>query len=708
MAFQVSPGINITERDLTVGVENVSLSTGGFVGPFVWGPALQVQNVASEVDLVDQFGEPDANNFQHWFSAAAFLAYSNNLKVVRAISGNALNATSEHKADLTGTVGNTSSTTITGVGTVFQTELVVGQTIRLYRSNVAVGTYETATVSAITSNTVLTVSAALADTVDPGNTYTSFGVLIKNDTHHDATFESGQDNHGAVAAKWPGDLGNSLKVSICPSAEAFQANVTGTLTTTAGSKTVTGTVSSAFSTDLIVGDYILINKKRHQVKTLTNTTSMILETAVADANVFTTTNWQRQWEYWSSFDGPPGTSAYATDHSGTTDEMHVVVADEDGEFEGLVDNAVEKYAYVSKASDGKSPNGDNNYYKNVLNRQSQYVWWLAHAGTTTNWGSKTLGLTFGSKSLPYTQSLQGGNDDNENVTVGQIETGWDLFVDPDSTDVSLLVTGPATPSTLGTYVVDNIAAVRKDAVAFLSPLKASVVNNIGSENASVTTDRNNLPSSSYAVMDNGWKYLYDKYNDVYRWVPLNGDIAGLAARTDQTNDSWFSPAGFSRGHVKNVVKLAWTPKQTDRDDLYKIGVNSVVSFPGQGILLYGDKTMLNRPSAFDRINVRRLFIALEKTIAQYAKDNLFEFNDEFTRSAFRNVVEPFLRTIKARRGITDFLVVCDGTNNTADVVDRNEFVGHIFVKPSRTINYIQLNFVAVRSGVSFQEVVGAV
>ena len=706
MAFQVSPGINVSEVDLTAGVQNVSLSAGGFVGPFVWGPALQVQNVASEVDLVDQFGEPDANNFQHWFSAAAFLSYSNNLKVVRAISGNALNASSEHNTGLTGTIANTSATTITGTGTLFETELVVGQTIRLYRSTVAVGTYETATVSAIASNTVLTVSAALENTVAAGNTYTSFGVLIKNDTHHDATFESGANGYGSVAAKWPGDLGNSLKVSVCPSAAAFQANATGSLVTTAGSTTVTGS-GTLFDDEVIVGDYITINSKRYQIKSVASNTSMTMETAVSVANTWTTTNWQRQWEYWDQFDGAPGTSAHGTDHGATTDEMHVVVADEDGQFEGLVDNPVEKYSYVSKASDGKSPNGDNNYYVNVLNRQSQYVWWLAHAGTTTNWGSKTLGLTFAGASLPYTKSLQGGNDDNENVTVGQQETGWDLFVDPDSTDVSLLVSGPAVPSTLGTYVVDNVAAVRKDAVAFLSPLKASVVNNIGSENASVTTDRNNLPNSSYAVMDSGWKYLYDKYNDVYRWVPLNGDVAGLAARTDQTNASWYSPAGFTRGHIKNVVKLAWTPKQTDRDDLYKLGVNSVVSFPGQGVLLYGDKTLQNRPSAFDRINVRRLFIALEKTIAQYAKENLFEFNDEHTRASFRAVVEPFLRTIQARRGITDFLVVCDATNNTADVVDRNEFVGHIFVKPNRTINYIQLNFVAVRSGVSFQEVVGA-
>ena len=699
MAFQVSPGINVTERDLTVGVENVSLSSGGFVGPFQWGPALQVQNVASEVDLVDQFGEPDANNFQHWFSAAAFLSYSNNLKVVRAISDNALNATSEEKSTTGTGMANTSTTAITGTGTLFQTELVVGQTINL-------STGESATVATITDNTHLTVSAALSGAVSGANTYTTRGVLIKNDTHHDASFEDGATGYGAVAAKWPGDLGNSLKISICPSAAAFQANATGSLVTTASSTTVTGS-GTLFQTELVVGDYITIDSKRYQVKSIASNTSMTMEKAVTVANTWTTTNWQRQWEYWSSFDGPPGTSAYGTDHGATTDEMHVVVADEDGKFDGLVDNAVEKYAYVSKASDGRSPNGDNNYYKNVLNRQSQYVWWLSHVGTTTNWGSPALGLTFGSKSLPYTQSLQGGNDDNENVTVGQQETGWDLFIDADSTDVSLLISGPATPATLGTYIVDQIAAVRKDAVAFLSPLKASVVNNIGSENASVTTDRNNLPSSSYAVMDSGWKYLYDKYNDVYRWVPLNGDVAGLAARTDQTNAAWFSPAGFTRGHIKNVVKLAWTPKQTDRDDLYKIGVNSVVNFPGQGVLLYGDKTLLNRPSAFDRINVRRLFIAMEKTISQYAKDNLFEFNDEHTRASFRAVVEPFLRTIQARRGITDFLVVCDGSNNTADVIDRNEFVGHIFVKPNRSINYIQLNFVAVRSGVSFQEVVGA-
>ena len=709
MSFQVSPGINVSELDLTAGVENISTSGGGFVGPFAWGPCLQVQQVSSEANLVEQFGAPDANTFQHWFSAAAFLAYSNTLQAVRAISSNALNATSVGKT-LTGTLANTSTTAITGTGTLFETELVVGQIIES-----AAG--EQYTVATITDNTHLTVASAMANTVT-ANAYSSYGVLIKNDSQWDASFSSGASGHGVAAAKWPGDVGNSIKVSVCPSAAAFQANATGTLSTTSGSAIITGTVSSAFSSDLLVGDWIQLGTAatgttatgvtRYQVKTLTNSSSMIMESTVSTTATYTTTNWQRQWEYWEYFDRAPGTSQFASDRSATTDEMHVVVVDEDGKFSGVVDNPIERYAHVSKASDGKSLNGDNNYYVNKLNLESQYVWWLSHVGTTTNWGSATLGLTFGGAALPYTKSLSGGNDDNENLTVGQQQTAWDLFVDTDTVDVALLITGPATPATLGTYVVNNVAEVRKDCVAFLSPLKASVVNNIGSEKSSCVTDRNNLPSSSYAFMDCGWKYVYDKYNDVYRWVPLNGDVAGLAARTDQTNEPWFSPAGFTRGNIKNVVKLAWSPKQGERDDLYKVGVNPVVSFPGQGVLLYGDKTLLNRPSAFDRVNVRRLFIVLEKTIARYAKANLFEFNDEFTRASFKNVVEPFLRTVKAGRGLTDFTVICDSTNNTADVVDRNEFVGSIFVKPSRSINFVQLNFVAVRSGVSFQEVTGAV
>jgi len=241
---------------------------------------------------------------------------------------------------------------------------------------------------------------------------------------------------------------------------------------------------------------------------------------------------------------------------------------------------------------------------------------------------------------------------------------------------------------------------------FLSPEKADVVDNYGSEVTDTVDYRNTITSTSYAFLDSNWKYQYDKYNDLYRWVPLNGDIAGLCARTDRDRDPWYSPGGLNRGIVKNVIKLAYNPTQTDRDDLYVKGINPVVTFAGEGTILYGDKTLLSRPSAFDRINVRRLFIVLEKAIARAARSSLFEFNDQFTRAQFVSIVEPFLRDVQGRRGITDFRVVCDETNNTGEVVDRNEFIGDIYIKPARSINFIQLNFVAVRTGVSFDEVVG--
>jgi hypothetical protein len=700
MAFQVSPGVNISEVDLTAGVQTVSLSAAGFAGPFQWGPALDVVNVGSEDDLVKLFGKPDANVYEYWFTAQSFLAYSNQLKVVRAISARALNSTADAKV-ANGTVSNTSSVILTGVGTSFDTDFVVGQKI-------LIDSAEVATVNSITNATSLTVTTALANAVTSG-TIAGYGVLIKNQAQHDDEFASGSSGRGLAAAKWPGDLGNSIKVSLCPSALAFQdANVSGSITTTAGNTTVTGS-GTAFSTDLKVGDYLVVGGGSYQVSAITNATALTLATSASTSNTYTNGNWTRRWEYWSYFDGAPGTSNYASTRGGSNDELHMVVVDATGAFTGTPGTVLERYAYVSKASDAKTLNGDTNYYASVLNRNSAYVWWLAHQGTTTNWGSAAAGLSFGSGVLPYVATLAGGNDANESISDAEVESAWDQFANIDTVDVALLIAGPGAPSTIGSYIISNIAEVRKDCVAFVSPRKASVVSNVGNEVDDIVSDRNNLPSSSYAMMDSGWKYQYDKYNDVYRWVPLNGDIAGLAARTDTTNDPWYSPAGFTRGNIKNVVKLAFpAAKQSDRDDLYKVGVNAVVSFPGQGVILYGDKTLLSRPSAFDRINVRRLFIALEKTISRYAKNQLFEFNDEYTRAAFRNAVEPFLRDVKARRGITDFLVVCDGTNNTAQVIDANQFVGDIYVKPNRSINFIQLNFVAVRSGVSFQEVVGTV
>jgi phage tail sheath protein FI len=566
MAFQLSAGVLVSEIDLTTVIPSVATSTGAFVGPFAWGPASEIITISDEVSLTNRFGKPDSTNYEYWFSAANFLAYGNNLKVVRSIN--------------TAAGGANNATANTGVG-----------------------------------------------------------VLIKN---QDEWLANQQGNavgtNNGWAARFPGALGNSLKIS------------------------------------------------------------------VADANSYS------GWAYASQFTSTPNTSSYVFNKSGLTsnDEIHVVVVDANGAITGTAGTVLEKYAFVSKALDAKDDSGNSNYYKNVIAAESQWVHWLAHPATAnlntgTAWGSTANVSLFKTLTSNITFSLSGGSDGT--TSVANTTTGWDQFKNSEAIDVSLLITGTGN-STIATYVISNIAESRKDCVAFISPPYASVVNNPGSETTAAVTFRNALTSSSYAVIDSGYKYQYDKYADLYRWIPLNGDIAGLCARTDTERDPWFSPGGLNRGIIKNVVKLAWNPTKTDRDTLYSAGINPVVSFPGEGTVLFGDKTMLAKPSAFDRINVRRLFIVLEKAIARAARFSMFEFNDQFTRAQFVALVEPFLRDVQGRRGITDFRVVCDDTNNTGQVIDSNQFIGDIYIKPARSINFIQLNFVAVRTGVSFNEVVG--
>lgn len=698
MAFQVSPGINVSEIDLTAGIQQVSVSDGACAGPFQWGPALEVTSIASEDDLVKVFGKPDNTIYTYWFNAQSFLAYSNLLRVVRAVSSGALNATASKKT-LTGTVtGSNAGYSFTSANGFSTTAIVKGQTLVI---NAA-----TYTVNSITNSSSFTVTDPIGG-AQTNVAVQAYGLLVKNQTDYYESFQGVTTGYGAWIGKYPGELGNSIKVSVCPSANAFSdSDLTGSVSLTAGDATVSGT-NTLFDTELLVGDTLVVNGHSYVVDSITSNTSLELASGALATETATASNWTRKWEFASLFDGAPGTSSYVSDRGGEDDELHIVVVDEDGAFTGIPGQVLERFAFLSKAKDAKNANGENNYYAEVVNRQSAYVWQLISPGTApTGFGSNAAGQTFGSDVLPTNDSLAGGQTDNREITSGNIESGYDLFKNKDSVDISLVMCGPVTPA-VASYIIQNICEYRGDCVAFASPGKTDVVNNAGGEVAAISTFRNSLPSSSYAFVDSGWKYQYDKYNDVYRWVPLNGDIAGIAARSDTTNDPWFSPAGFSRGQVKNVVKLAWNPKQQDRDDLYKIGINSVVQFPGQGTLLYGDKTLLSRPSAFDRINVRRLFIVLEKTIERLARTQLFEFNDEFTRSQFRNIVEPFLRDVKARRGVTDYRVVCDESNNSQSVIDSNSFVGDIYVKPSRSINFIQLNFVAVRSGVSFQEVTGA-
>jgi len=555
-------------------------------------------------------------------------------------------------------------------------------------------------------------------------------------------------------AKYPGSMGNSLKVSVCDSANAYQSVINvgtaavqvnlsiSSVSATLGSNTVvvriaannvsnvehfatTNTQITAIINSLTVGDYLTLGNnsigkfysKVSSIGTLTkNTTHSYVNVGIEDsytlATDYTDVSFTRNWEYFNTVDKTIGTSEFVTNFGNTAalDEVHVVVVDHDGLFSGVPGTVIETYEGLSRANNAKSPDGATIYYKDVINQNSQYIWSVVDR---TNAVSNTaLNVTTSTNTKPFSGEFVGGTDgrDETSCSINILTNAYDLFASAEEVDVSLILQGKARGGTngeqLGNYIIDNICESRKDCVAFISPDRGDVVSNIGQESDDLVTFRNSTRSTSYGVLDSGYKYQYDKYNDVYRYIPLNGDMAGLTVRTDETRDPWWSPAGFNRGQIKNIIKLAYNPNKANRDILYKANINPVVTFPGQGTVLFGDKTMLSKPSAFDRINVRRLFIVLEKAIATAAKFTLFEFNDDFTRAQFRNLVEPFLRDVQGRRGIYDFKVVCDETNNTGEVIDRNEFIGDIYIKPARSINFIQLNFVAVRTGVEFSEVVG--
>ena len=416
------------------------------------------------------------------------------------------------------------------------------------------------------------------------------------------------------------------------------------------------------------------------------------------------------WAYSSSFDSAPGTSEYATNlgKGSANDEMHIAIIDTNGMFSGTVGAVLETFAYVSQASDAKKSDGTSNYYKEVINGGSKYIWWIDHSSTLSDAGSALSSASvtaFTISTSAIDNNLSGGTDPS-GVSVSSIQIAYNLFEDSETVDVNLLFSVPDANGSKD--IADHLISIvnaRKDCMAFVSPPIEDTVGT-SSPAADVKVWADSLPSTSYASTDSTALYVYDKYNDVYRWIGAAGHMAGLCANADNVADAWFSPAGVNRGQLLGVTKLAFNPKKADRDTLYKARVNPIVAFPGQGTMLYGDRTLLSKPSAFDRINVRRLFIVLEKAIATAAKAQLFEFNDEFTRAQFRNMVEPFLRDVKGRRGLTDFLVVCDTTNNTGEVIDGNRFVSDIYVKPARSINFITLNFIATRTGVDFNEIAG--
>ena len=635
MAFQVSPGVLVQEKDLTNVIPAVATSIGAIAGDFTKGPTDEIVSISSEKDLVETFGKPTATNFEHFFSASSFLQYGNSLRVVRTSGTGLLNAT------------------------------------------------------------------------ESGS-----GLLINNTTHYQDNYADGSASNGLWGARTAGSWGNNLKISSCPSATVYEETAK-TAINQADCAVGDTTVTIDSASGLSVGDIINFAESGGYEYRITAINSLVLtivrhpsgvgglHTAVADNAAV-----RRRWQYYDLVSAAPGTSPYTTDRGGSNDEIHVVVVDETGDITGKAGDVLEVYDSVSKASDAKTPQGDDNYYPNVIFNKSKYVYWLDHNSGGTNWGVGGTGTTFTAVTAVSNVSLASGNNGTAGTTA-QLKTAYEKYTDAETVDVNLIIAGKGDAAHIDNLV--TIAESRKDCVVFASPERSDVVNIANSE-----TQTNNvkgffdaITSSSYLVFDSGYKYTYDKYNDVFRFVPLNGDIAGLAARTDLIADSWFSPAGFSRGVIRGAVKLAYNPTKTQRDTLYRARVNPVTTFPGQGTVLFGDKTALSAPSAFDRINVRRLFITLEKAISTASKFQLFEFNDEFTRAQFRNLVEPFLRDVQGRRGITDFLVVCDETNNTGDVIDRNEFRADIFVKPTRSINFITLQFIATRTGVAFEEVIGA-
>lgn len=825
MPFQLSPGVQVVEKDLTSIIPAVATSTGAFAGVFPWGPVLDTTLISSENQLVSRFGKPGeddlgAPNAASFFSAANFLSYTNSLYVVRADVAAARNAVATQSGTVTAVAkvaggtgyGNASNTTvtfsapqvsggITATGTAVITSITGTTVTSVTFSGTLTGFTESAVISNIDGDaTTITVTTTAAHKLDVGSPVTISGTTNYNgsyviasivgvattsteftiaSTEHDFAAETtgavngtpildvaftGGGGSGAAATATVSE-GSLASITVTAGGSGYTSDPTVEITSTAGTtypglvltasrltntvddititnpgsgytsaptiiitSSVPGAADASFTSAITTGG-IKINNEDDYLTNYSNGAASVgafaakypgslgnsievqmvdfgsydAQSVVGGETVYT-------FNYRGEFDGKPQTSNYAANVNGANDEVHIIVIDKDGMWTGTKGAILEKFAFVSKARDARKSDGTNNYYKDVINTNSKYVWWMDHvpegnASPTSEWGALAANHTFATLTTPKITPLSGGVT-RFDASQGEMIAAYDLFANAELIDISLLITGPA-PAAVAKHVIQNIAESRMDCIAFVSPSNNGAViqgQDIVEDTIAFRTATAFNVNSSYGVLDSGWKYQYDRYNDVYVWVPLNGDVAGLCARTDSTNDAWWSPGGLNRGQIKNVVKLSVNPNRAERDEMYKAGVNPVVSFPGQGTVLFGDKTLLARPSAFDRINVRRLFIVLEKAIATAAKFQLFEFNDTFTRAQFRSIVESFLRDVQGRRGVTGFLVKCDETNNTGEVIDRNEFVADIFIKPARAINFITLNFIATRTGISFEEV----
>lgn len=674
MAYMQSPGVQIKEFDISGYVPGVSSSIAAIGGVYSWGPAEQRTLVTDEASLVTQFGRPNDNNFETFLISSNFLSYSNALYVSRAVDANSYNAS--------------------------------------------------------TGNTVP------ATQIKNLNDFTEKRSSLSANAH--------------FFAKYPSSLGNSLQVSVCASAEAFtsELDVTNanntlafTLTPSSNVATITVTNSDANTSNgstaaladledivdaLAAGEYLTVSANTStiqyvQISTLgtpaanssagTATVSINLANRYTLASTAVMDTVVRNWQYFQLFDRAPGTSTYTAERGGSGDELHIAVVDVAGQFTGQPNQIVEIYSFASRATDSKSESGTTNYYKDLLNDSSAYLWAGSDiAGISSGLASTMAPITV----IPYTIRLSGGTspETESTISLASLANAYDQFKSKEDVDVSIIIAGKAIGGVNGegiaNYIIDNIAETRKDCVVTISPQLSDVVSSNFREVENLVQFRRSIRYSGRGFITSAYKYQLDRYNNKYRWVAGCGDDAGLMARTDFERDPWWSPAGQNRGIYKNIIKLAFNPNQAQRDALYKEDINPVVNQVGSGVILYGDKTTLGKPSAFDRINVRRLFDTLEKAIEKYARGLLFEFNDEYTRARFRNTVEPYLRDVMSRRGIRRFKVVCDETNNTNVVIDRNEFVGSIYIVPAKSINFITLNFVAVANTVEFSYAIGEV
>ena len=726
-----SPGIKVREVDLTIGrVDPSSEKIGGLVAPFAQGPVDLPTVVGSEKDLLDTFGKPYSNDkhYEHWLTASSYLQYGAPMRIVRADDD-----------DLKNAISNGSEIKIKSVEHYEQLQyddnVISGRTIVAknpgsWANGIRIGIIDAKADQVLTGIDTTSVNGG------PSNIAVGMGITqtLVGRTAIGAGTTSALAGHlkGIITEVGVGQISVKVLSSVVGSAETARDYQEGGVYAFSGTGSVaihtTGT-NTAFGSTTYTARQDWFSQQ-----------TVAISTSTQGGSTVTTT------QPWNTVADRPGTSKFAADRGARFDEVHVVVIDGEGKITGNTGTILEKHLNLSKATDAEFSAGSPSYWRSYLKTNSEYIFGgdepssvvttgfaaggFTHA-TGGDWDQDAEGVIFKASGDANLVLSDGKNyngissitsDTALSADLNKLVTGYSLFENTETYKVDFLMMGSAnyekeTAQALANKLI-SVADVRKDALAFISPYRKAFITDTAAGTVTVNNDEtitdnvlefySPVTSSSYAVFDSGYKYMYDRFANTFRYVPLNGDIAGLCARNDIDNFPWFSPAGTTRGAILNAVKLTYNPSQTQRDRLYSARINPVIVSPGGGITLFGDKTGLAKASAFDRINVRRLFIYLEDAISAAARDQLFEFNDEITRTNFVNIVEPFLRDVQAKRGIQDYVVICDETNNTAAIIDNNEFVADIFIKPARSINFIGLTFVATRTGVSFEEVIGNV